>query len=166
MGHTRRLTMGQALVEFLTQQYTSRDGVEQPFFAGVFTIFGHGIVAGLGQALLQARDRLPCYFPRNEQAMVHTAVGFAKMSNRRRTLACASSIGPGATNMLTGAAVATINCQMLNCVGIADPAGNSSSSEASSARWWKEKPSHQAIQSGIWIMSRSGPMNSAPMSSI
>jgi 3D-(3,5/4)-trihydroxycyclohexane-1,2-dione acylhydrolase (decyclizing) len=109
MGHTRRLTMGQALVEFLTQQYTSRDGVEQPFFGGVFTIFGHGIVAGLGQALLQARDRLPCFFPRNEQAMVHTAVGFAKMSNRRRTLACASSIGPGATNMLTGAAVATIN---------------------------------------------------------
>jgi 3D-(3,5/4)-trihydroxycyclohexane-1,2-dione acylhydrolase (decyclizing) len=101
--------MGQALVEFMTQQYTSLDGVEQPFFGGVFTIFGHGIVAGLGQALLQAKDRLPTYFPRNEQAMVHTAVGFAKMSNRRRALACASSIGPGATNMLTGAAVATIN---------------------------------------------------------
>ncbi len=109
MANTRRLTMGQALVEFMTQQYTSLDGVEQPFFGGVFTIFGHGIVAGLGQALLQAKDRLPTYFPRNEQAMVHTAVGFAKMSNRRRALACASSIGPGATNMVTGAAVATIN---------------------------------------------------------
>ena len=109
MSNTRRLTMGQALVEFVTQQYTSLDGVEQQFFAGVFTIFGHGNVAGLGQAMLQAKDRLPCYFPRNEQAMVHTAVGFAKMANRRRALACASSIGPGATNMLTGAALATIN---------------------------------------------------------
>jgi 3D-(3,5/4)-trihydroxycyclohexane-1,2-dione acylhydrolase (decyclizing) len=109
MATTRRLTMGQAIVEFLTQQYTSLDGVEQRFFGGVFSIFGHGNVAGIGQALLQAKDRLPCYFPRNEQAMVHTAVGFAKMTNRRRTLACTSSIGPGATNMLTGAALATIN---------------------------------------------------------
>jgi 3D-(3,5/4)-trihydroxycyclohexane-1,2-dione acylhydrolase (decyclizing) len=109
MPNTRRLTMGQAVIEFLTEQYTSRDGVEQPFFGGVFTIFGHGNVAGVGQALLEARDRLPCYFPRNEQAMVHTAVGYAKMANRRRALACTSSIGPGATNMLTGAAVATIN---------------------------------------------------------
>src|SRR5688500_8497194 len=109
MPTTRRLTMGQAIVEFLTQQFTSLDGVEQPFFAGVSTIFGHGNVAGIGQALLQARDRLPVYFPRNEQAMVHTAVGFAKMANRRRTIACTSSIGPGATNMITGAALATIN---------------------------------------------------------
>jgi 3D-(3,5/4)-trihydroxycyclohexane-1,2-dione acylhydrolase (decyclizing) len=109
MPTTRRLTMGQAIVEFLTQQYTSLDGVEQAFFGGVFSIFGHGNVAGIGQALLQAKNRLPCFFPRNEQAMVHTAVGFAKMANRRRTLACTSSIGPGATNMLTGAAVATIN---------------------------------------------------------
>ena len=109
MATTRRLTMGQAIIDFLTQQYTSLDGVEQPFFGGVFSIFGHGNVAGIGQALLQAKDRLPCYFPRNEQAMVHTAVGFAKMANRRRTLACTSSIGPGATNMLTGAALATIN---------------------------------------------------------
>ena len=104
-----RMTMAQALVECLTQQYTSLDGAEQPLFGGVFGIFGHGNVAGIGQALLQAKDRLPCYFPRNEQAMVHTAVGFAKMANRRRTLACTSSIGPGATNMLTGAALATIN---------------------------------------------------------
>jgi 3D-(3,5/4)-trihydroxycyclohexane-1,2-dione acylhydrolase (decyclizing) len=101
--------MAQALVEFLAQQYTSLDGEERPFFGGVFTIFGHGNVAGVGQALLQAKDRLRCYFARNEQAMVHTAAGFAKMSNRRRTLACTSSIGPGATNMLTGAALATIN---------------------------------------------------------
>ena len=109
MSQTRRLTMAQALVEFLTQQYTSLDGVEQQFFGGVFAVFGHGNVAGLGQALLQAKDRLRCYAARNEQAMVHTAVGFAKMANRRRALACTSSIGPGATNMLTGAAVATIN---------------------------------------------------------
>ena len=109
MAKTRHLTMAQALVEFLTQQYTSLDGRELPFFGGVFAIFGHGNVAGVGQALLQAKDRLRCYFPRNEQAMVHTAVGFAKMANRRRALACTSSIGPGATNMLTGAALATIN---------------------------------------------------------
>jgi 3D-(3,5/4)-trihydroxycyclohexane-1,2-dione acylhydrolase (decyclizing) len=101
--------MGQAIVEFLTEQYSSLDGEELPFFAGMSTIFGHGNVAGIGQALLQAKDRLPCYFPRNEQAMVHTAVGFAKMANRRRTLACTSSIGPGATNMITGAALATID---------------------------------------------------------
>src|SRR5215217_3852307 len=109
MATTRRLTMGQAIVEFLTQQYSSLDGQEQPFFAGVFAIFGHGNVAGIGQALLQAKDRFRVYLPRNEQAMVHSAVGFAKMANRRRTLACSSSIGPGATNMVTGAAVATIN---------------------------------------------------------
>jgi len=109
MAQTRRLTAGQAIVEFMAQQYTSLDGDEQQFFGGVFAIFGHGNVAGLGQALLQSKDRLRCYLPRNEQAMVHTAVGYAKMANRRRTLACTSSIGPGATNMLTGAAVATIN---------------------------------------------------------
>ena len=101
--------MAQALVEFLSQQYTSLDGNEQPFFGGCFAIMGHGNVAGLGQALLQAKDRLRVYLPRNEQAMVHSAVGFAKMANRRRALACTSSIGPGATNMLTGAALATIN---------------------------------------------------------
>ena len=109
MSRTRRLTMGQALVEFLRQQHTGRDGHEEPFFAGVLAIFGHGNVAGIGEALLAQRDRLWCGFPRNEQAMVHTAVGFAKMANRRRTLACTSSIGPGATNMITGAALATIN---------------------------------------------------------
>ena len=109
MTHTRRLTMAQALVEFLAQQHTSLDGIEQPFFGGVFAIFGHGNVAGVGQALLEAKDRLRCYLPRNEQAMVHTAIGFAKMANRLRAMACTSSVGPGATNMLTGAAGATIN---------------------------------------------------------
>jgi 3D-(3,5/4)-trihydroxycyclohexane-1,2-dione acylhydrolase (decyclizing) len=109
VANKRRLTMGQALVEFLTQQYTSVDGVEQRFFGGAFAIFGHGNVAGLGEALHHAVDRFPCYLPRNEQAMVHAAVGFAKMANRKRALVCTSSIGPGATNMLTGAAVATIN---------------------------------------------------------
>jgi len=101
--------MAQALVEFLAQQHTSMDGIEQPFFGGCFAIFGHGNVAGLGQALLQSQDRLRVYLPRNEQAMVHSAVGFAKMANRRRAFACTSSIGPGATNMVTGAALATIN---------------------------------------------------------
>ena len=101
--------MAQALVEFLAQQYTSLDGTEEPFFGGCFAIFGHGIVAGLGQAMLQSQDRLRVYLPRNEQAMVHAAVGFAKMANRRRAFVCASSIGPGATNMVTGAALATIN---------------------------------------------------------
>jgi 3D-(3,5/4)-trihydroxycyclohexane-1,2-dione acylhydrolase (decyclizing) len=109
MPATRRLTTAQALVEFLAQQYTSMDGAEQPFFGGCFAIFGHGNVAGLGQALLQSQDRLRVYLPRNEQAMVHAAVGFAKMANRRRAFACTSSIGPGATNMVTGAALATIN---------------------------------------------------------
>src|SRR6476620_8459231 len=109
MTRTRRLTMAQALVEFLAQQHTSLDGIEQPFFGGVLAIFGHGNVAGVGQALLEAKDRLRCYMPRNEQAMVHTAIGFAKMANRRRAMACTTSIGPGATNMVTGAAVATVN---------------------------------------------------------
>ena len=101
---TVRLTMAQALVRFLTAQCTSRDGGEQPFFAGVFGIFGHGNVAGIGQALQQTRDTLRYYQARNEQAMVHTAAAYAKMHNRLRTLACTSSIGPGATNMITGAA--------------------------------------------------------------
>lgn len=109
MGQTRRLTVSQAVVEFLCQQYTSADGIEQPFFGGAFAIFGHGNVAGLGVALLEQHERLRCILPRNEQAMVHSAVAFAKMSNRRRAMVCTSSIGPGATNMVTGAAVATIN---------------------------------------------------------
>jgi 3D-(3,5/4)-trihydroxycyclohexane-1,2-dione acylhydrolase (decyclizing) len=105
---TRRLTMAQALVAYLEQQYVERDGRQQPFFAGVFGIFGHGNVAGIGQALHQ-HPSFRYYQSRNEQAMVHTAAAFAKMSNRLRTFACTTSIGPGATNMVTGAALATIN---------------------------------------------------------
>jgi len=105
---TRRLTMAQALIAFLKQQYVERDRRELPFFAGVWGIFGHGNVAGVGQALQQQPD-LRYYLARNEQAMVHTATAFAKMSNRLRAFACTSSIGPGATNMITGAATATIN---------------------------------------------------------
>ena len=106
---TRKLTMGQAIIEYLKQQYVVRDGVEQSFFAGMFGIFGHGNVAGIGQALHQYADTFPYYQTRNEQAMVHTAAAFAKMNNRLRTLACTTSIGPGATNLITAAAGATIN---------------------------------------------------------
>ncbi|MBA2273100.1 MAG: 3D-(3,5/4)-trihydroxycyclohexane-1,2-dione acylhydrolase (decyclizing), partial [Actinobacteria bacterium] len=93
---TRHLTMAQALVEFLAAQQVERDGVEQRFFAGCFGIFGHGNVAGVGQALHQAGERLRYYQARNEQAMVHTAAGYARMKNRLATFACTSSIGPGA----------------------------------------------------------------------
>ncbi len=106
---TARLTMAQALVRFLAAQHTERDGNEQRFFAGCFGIFGHGNVAGVGQALHEHSDELTYYQPRNEQAMVHTASAFARMKNRLQTFACTTSIGPGATNMLTGAALATIN---------------------------------------------------------
>ena len=107
-GATQRLTMAQALIRFLTKQQVERDGRESPFFAGVWGIFGHGNVAGIGQAL-QEHPELRYYLARNEQAMVHAAAGFAKASNRLRTFACTSSIGPGATNMVTAAAGATIN---------------------------------------------------------
>ncbi|MCP2329488.1 3D-(3,5/4)-trihydroxycyclohexane-1,2-dione acylhydrolase (decyclizing) [Hamadaea flava] len=106
---TRRLTVAQALVRFLANQYTERDGRRQRLIAGCFGIFGHGNVAGVGQALLEAGDDLRYYQARNEQAMVHTAVGYARMTNRLSTFACTTSIGPGATNMVTGAALATIN---------------------------------------------------------
>lgn len=105
---TRRLTMAQATIEFLKNQYVTRDGRRQRFFEGCFGIFGHGNVAGLGQALHQDPS-FPYYLCRNEQAMVHTAAAFAKSANRLRTLVCTTSIGPGATNMVTGAAAATIN---------------------------------------------------------
>jgi 3D-(3,5/4)-trihydroxycyclohexane-1,2-dione acylhydrolase (decyclizing) len=109
MSGTTRLTMAQALVRFLALQRVARDGREQPFFGGVFGIFGHGNVAGVGEALVRAGDCLPFYLPRNEQAMVHAAAAYAKMHNRLRALVCTSSIGPGATNMITAAAGATIN---------------------------------------------------------
>jgi len=105
---TRRMTMAQALIQFLKAQYVERDGREHAFFAGVLGIFGHGNVAGIGQALQQNPD-FKYILVRNEQAGVHMAAGFAKASNRLRTFACTSSIGPGATNMITGAALATIN---------------------------------------------------------
>lgn len=108
MEETIRLTVAQAVIEFLKNQYVRRDGVENKFFAGCFGIFGHGNVAGVGQALQQNPD-FKYYQTRNEQAMVHTAAAYAKMKNRLSTFVCTSSIGPGATNMITGAAAATIN---------------------------------------------------------
>jgi 3D-(3,5/4)-trihydroxycyclohexane-1,2-dione acylhydrolase (decyclizing) len=105
---TRRLTMAQAVIAFLKNQHSERDGVERRFFDACLGIFGHGNVAGIGQALEQDSD-LAYWLVRNEQAMVHTASAFAKTNNRLRTLVCTTSIGPGATNMVTGAAVATVN---------------------------------------------------------
>ncbi len=105
---TIRLTMAQAIIRFLKKQYVARDGVEHPFFGGVWGIFGHGNIAGIGEALQENPD-FRYYLVHNEQNAVHIAAAYAKMSNRLRTFACTSSIGPGATNMVTGAAVATIN---------------------------------------------------------
>ena len=109
MTPTTRLTMAQALVRYLAAQHVSRDGRENQFFAGVWGIFGHGNVAGVGQALEQYAPELRYYQSRNEQAQVLAAIAYAKQRNRLATFACASSIGPGATNMVTGAAVATVN---------------------------------------------------------
>ncbi|MEU0566600.1 3D-(3,5/4)-trihydroxycyclohexane-1,2-dione acylhydrolase (decyclizing) [Nonomuraea sp. NPDC005983] len=103
-----RLTVAQAVVRFLAGQWSERDGVERRLFGGCFGIFGHGNVAGIGQALATSSE-LPYYLSRNEQAMVHAAAAYARASNRLSTLACTTSIGPGATNMVTGAAGATIN---------------------------------------------------------
>jgi 3D-(3,5/4)-trihydroxycyclohexane-1,2-dione acylhydrolase (decyclizing) len=104
-----RLTVAQALVRFLGAQEVQRDGRRDRFFAGCFGIFGHGNVAGLGQALQQHPEALPYHPARNEQAMVHAAVGYARQRNRLAAWACTSSVGPGATNMVTGAALATVN---------------------------------------------------------
>src|SRR5688572_16256889 len=110
MKNTVTLNMAAALVKFLQQQYVRRDGVEHRLINGVFGIFGHGNVTGFGQALEEHGGRtLPYFQPKTEQAMVHTAIAFAKARQRLGTFACTSSIGPGATNMLTGAATATIN---------------------------------------------------------
>ncbi|MEU5157088.1 3D-(3,5/4)-trihydroxycyclohexane-1,2-dione acylhydrolase (decyclizing) [Glycomyces sp. NPDC021274] len=110
---TVRLTTAQALVRFLAAQYSERDGDEQRLIPGVWGIFGHGNVAGLGQALLQAARTgeadLPYYLARNEQAMVHAAAAYAKVKNRLQAFACTASTGPGSTNMITGAALATTN---------------------------------------------------------
>ncbi len=106
---TIRLTAAQAMVRFLSAQRVEIDGVKQRLFEGVFAIFGHGNVAGLGEALYAARESLPTYRAHNEQAMAHTAIAFAKASRRKRMMACTTSIGPGATNMVTAAAVAHVN---------------------------------------------------------
>ena len=100
MSGSVRLTMAQALVRWLAAQHVERDGVERRFIAGVWGIFGHGNVAGVGQALHQYRDRMPFVLARNEQAQVHAAAAYARQTNRLQTWACTSSVGPGATNML------------------------------------------------------------------
>ncbi|MEU8572552.1 3D-(3,5/4)-trihydroxycyclohexane-1,2-dione acylhydrolase (decyclizing) [Streptomyces asoensis] len=104
-----RLTVAQALVRFLAAQYTERDGVRQRLIGATWGIFGHGNVAGLGQALVEYGDEMPFHQGRNEQSMVHAAVGYARQSNRLSTHAVTTSIGPGATNLVTGAALATVN---------------------------------------------------------
>ena len=103
------MTVGQAIVKFLDNQYVELDGVQTKFVDGVFTVFGHGIVVGLGQALDENPGGLRVYQGRNEQGMAHVATGFARQNNRRKIIACASSIGPGAANMVTAAACATVN---------------------------------------------------------
>ena len=103
-----KLTMAQAVIRYLNNQYIERDEIKNKFIAGVWGIFGHGNVAGIGEALEQNKD-IKHYLPRNEQAMVHTAVAYAKQKKRMATFACTSSIGPGATNMVTAAAVAMSN---------------------------------------------------------
>lgn len=102
-----KMTVGQAVVKFLNQQYIEFDGVEQPFVDGIFTIFGHGMVVGLGQALDEDPGRLRVYQGRNEQGMAHAAISYAKQHNRRKIIACSSSIGPGAANMVTAALTAS-----------------------------------------------------------
>ncbi|WP_043669503.1 3D-(3,5/4)-trihydroxycyclohexane-1,2-dione acylhydrolase (decyclizing) [Streptomyces xylophagus] len=109
MTSTTRLTVAQALVRFLSAQYTERDGVRRRLIGATWGIFGHGNVAGLGQALLEYEDDMPYHQGRNEQSMVHAAVGYARQSNRLSAHAVTTSIGPGATNLVTGAALATIN---------------------------------------------------------
>ncbi|MEU5885903.1 3D-(3,5/4)-trihydroxycyclohexane-1,2-dione acylhydrolase (decyclizing) [Streptomyces sp. NPDC047461] len=109
MTSTTRLTVAQALVRFLAAQYTERDGVRQRLIGATWGIFGHGNVAGLGQALVEYGDDMPYHQGRNEQSMVHAAIGYARQSGRLSTHAVTTSIGPGATNLVTGAALATIN---------------------------------------------------------
>src|SRR5580658_6558387 len=106
---TVRLTAAQALVRFLTRQFVDVGGVEAPYFAGVWAIFGHGNVAGIGEALEGAQDTLPTFRAHNEQGMAHAAIAYAKQMKRRRAMACTTSIGPGALNMVTAAGVAHVN---------------------------------------------------------
>ncbi len=106
---TVKLTMGQALLRFLDNQYVEFDGRENKFVKGVFTIFGHGVVVGFGEALESYRGDIQVYQGKNEQGMAHAAIGYAKQKNRREIIACTSSIGPGALNMVTAAGTATVN---------------------------------------------------------
>ena len=152
---TRKLTAAQATIQFLKQQYVERDGAQHQFFAGCFGIFGHGNVAGIGQALHQDPE-FPYYVCRNEQAMVHTAAAFAKMSNRLRTLVCTTSIGPGATR-LSGCRPVPMNAQpiAMGCLlwegfspEIASPSRRPNASRLKSSyitccqRGWKEDLAH------------------------
>jgi 3D-(3,5/4)-trihydroxycyclohexane-1,2-dione acylhydrolase (decyclizing) len=109
MGKTIRLTMAQAIVHYLKKQMTVIDGEKLPIFGGVWAIFGHGNVAGMGEALYQVREALPTYRAHNEQGMAHAAIAYAKASFRQRFMACTTSIGPGALNMVTAAGVAHVN---------------------------------------------------------
>ena len=106
---TTRLTAAQAIVRYIQVPWTEYDGERQRLIPAIFGIFGHGNVCGLGEAIDEHGTDLPFFQPKNEQSMVHTAIGFAKASNRLSTLACSASVGPGATNMVTGAATATVN---------------------------------------------------------
>src|SRR5580698_9794781 len=106
---TVRLTAAQAMVRYLAAQFVEVDGAEVPYFAGVWAIFGHGNVAGIGEALHGVRETLPTYRAHNEQGMAHAAIAFAKASKRRRAMVCTTSIGPGALNMVTAAGVAHVN---------------------------------------------------------
>lgn len=108
MSNKIKLTTSQALIKFLKNQYVCRDGLEHQFIKGVWGIFGHGNVAGISQALLQDKE-MPYYLCRNEQAMTHTAIAYSKAKFRNQAMACTASVGPGSTNMITGAATATIN---------------------------------------------------------
>src|SRR5687768_4862665 len=103
------MTAAQAAVTYLSRQFVDTDAGEVPYFAGVWAIFGHGNVAGLGEALHAAGDALPTYRAHNEQSMAHAAIGFAKQLRRRRAMICTTSIGPGATNLVTAAALAHVN---------------------------------------------------------
>ncbi len=109
MGKTVRLTMAQAVAHFLKKQMTEVDGKKMPIFGGVWAIFGHGNVAGIGEALYQVRGELPTYRAHNEQGMAHAAIAYAKANFRQRFMACTTSIGPGALNMVTAAGVAHVN---------------------------------------------------------
>src|SRR3954451_11828415 len=109
MSKTTRLTMAQALTRFLSRQMTEIDGKKVPIFGGVWAIFGHGNVAGIGEALYQVRDELPTFRAHNEQAMAHAAIAYGKANFRRRFMVATTSIGPGAVNMVTAAALAHVN---------------------------------------------------------